>query len=148
MFVIFKVKKLWNILIFKHFSLNPKECSFNVLFFNSAHFRIRMKIINLKVASENNSDNLSNEVLVKDHIHFEKKRCPNLVSEVVAKHDIHDDWMVKLLECPICFNVPRDLPIPACSAGHIICKKCKSTVTTCPTCRRRLYNDGINSLAA
>ena len=107
-----------------------------------------MKIINHKVASENNNDNLVNEVLVKDHIHFEKKSCPNLVSEVVAKHDILDDWMVKLLECPICLNVPRDLPIPACSAGHIICKKCKSTVTTCPTCRRRLYNDGINSLAA
>ena len=107
-----------------------------------------MKIINHNVASENNNDNLVNEVVAKDHINVEKESGPNLVSEVVAKHDIHDGWMVKLLECPICFNVPRDLPIPACPAGHIICKKCKSTVTTCPTCRRRLYNDGTNSLAA
>ena len=107
-----------------------------------------MKIINHRVASENDNDNLVNEVVAKDHIHFGRESGPNLVSEVVAKHNIHDDWMVKLLECPICLNVPRDLPIPACSAGHIICKKCKSTVTSCPTCRRRLYNDGINSLAA
>ena len=56
--------------------------------------------------------------------------------------------VVKELECPICFNVPRDLPIPACPAGHIICRTCKSSVTSCPTCRRKLYYDGSNSLAA
>ena len=59
-----------------------------------------MKIINHKVASENNNDNLVNEVVAKDHIHFGRESGPKLVSEVVAKHNIHDDWMVKLLECP------------------------------------------------
>ena len=55
-----------------------------------------------------------------------------------------------MLECPVCLNIPRDLPIPACPAGHIICKSCKasSSVTSCPTCRRRLYYDGTSSLAA
>ena len=53
-----------------------------------------------------------------------------------------------MLECPVCFNVPRDLPIPQCPAGHVICKSCKASVTSCPTCRRRLYNDGTSSLAA
>ena len=53
-----------------------------------------------------------------------------------------------MLECPICFNVPRDLPVPACPAGHIICKSCRGSVTDCPTCRRRLDVDGTSSLVA
>lgn len=64
------------------------------------------------------------------------------------KHDIQDDWIEKLLECPVCFNIPRDLPIPQCPAGHIICKSCRDPVSTCTTCRRRLYQDGTSSLAA
>jgi len=72
------------------------------------------------------------------------EKCKNL-----AIYDIpHDDWLEKLLECPVCFNVPRDLPIPQCPAGHIVCKKCKSSLTNCPTCRRRMYHDGTSSLAA
>ena len=43
-----------------------------------------MKIINHNVASENNNDNLVNEVVAKDHINDEKESGPNLVSEVVA----------------------------------------------------------------
>ena len=53
-----------------------------------------------------------------------------------------------MLECPICFNVPRDLPIHQCPAGHIICKSCRPSVTSCPTCRRKLDDDGTSSLAA
>ena len=64
------------------------------------------------------------------------------------KHDIQDDWIEKILECPVCFNIPRDLPIPQCPAGHIICKTCRDPVSTCPTCRRRLFQDGTSSLAA
>ena len=60
----------------------------------------------------------------------------------------HDDWMEKLLECPICLNVPKDLPIPACPVGHIICKNCRTSVTSCPTCRRKLSQVGASSLAA
>jgi len=65
------------------------------------------------------------------------------------KHDIQDDWIVKLLECPECFNIPRELPIPQCPAGHIVCRSCKDSVqSNCPTCRRRMYHDGTSSLAA
>ena len=42
----------------------------------------------------------------------------------------------KDLECPVCFNIPREVPIPACPAGHIVCKTCKPKVKECPTCRR------------
>jgi len=66
------------------------------------------------------------------------------MSEVVSK----DDWMVKLLECPICCNVPRDLPIPQCPSGHIICNKCKGSVSNCPTCDIKMDVDGTSSLAA
>ena len=70
----------------------------------------------------------------------------NLESVVVAKHDIGDGWLASMLECPVCLKVPRDLPIPSCPAGHIICKSCRTSVTTCPTCRRVLTPDGINSV--
>ena len=52
------------------------------------------------------------------------------------------------IECPVCYNVPRDLPIPQCPAGHIVCKSCRASVADCPTCRRRLSYDCTSSLAA
>ena len=56
--------------------------------------------------------------------------------------------VASMLECPVCLKVPRDLPIPSCPAGHIICKLCRASVTSCPTCRRILSPDGTSSLAA
>ena len=52
-----------------------------------------------------------------------------------------------MLECPVCFNVPRDLPIHQCPAGHILCKSCRTLVTDCPTCRQEL-TDSTSTLAA
>ena len=51
------------------------------------------------------------------------------------------------LECPVCYKIPRDLPIPSCGSGHIVCKSCRSRVTDCPTCRGELGSN-TNSLAA
>lgn len=51
------------------------------------------------------------------------------------------------LECPVCYKIPRDLPIPCCVAGHIVCQPCRSRVTDCPTCRGRLESN-TSSLAA
>ena len=51
------------------------------------------------------------------------------------------------LECPVCYKIPRDLPIPCCVAGHIVCQPCRSKVTNCPTCRGRL-DSNTSSLAA
>ena len=42
----------------------------------------------------------------------------------------------KDLECPVCLNIPREVPIPSCPAGHIVCKTCKPKVQECPTCKR------------
>eukprot|EP00092_Neocalanus_flemingeri_P010412 GFUD01011222.1.p1 GENE.GFUD01011222.1~~GFUD01011222.1.p1 ORF type:complete len:312 (-),score=90.77 GFUD01011222.1:122-1057(-) len=52
-----------------------------------------------------------------------------------------------VVECPVCYNIPRDLPIPCCPAGHIMCKTCRGRVLHCPTCRRQL-EDNTSSLAA
>jgi len=51
------------------------------------------------------------------------------------------------LQCPVCLLIPREVPIPACPVGHIVCKDCRVNVTTCPTCRRHMLKDGTNTLA-
>ena len=50
------------------------------------------------------------------------------------------------LECPVCYKIPRDLPIPCCEVGHIVCQDCRRRVTDCPTCRGKLLSN-TNSLA-
>ena len=58
-----------------------------------------------------------------------------------------DDFRIKvqdIIECPVCFKIPRDLPIPACAAGHIVCQGCRNQVSHCPTCRRPII--GSNTL--
>jgi len=55
--------------------------------------------------------------------------------------------LASVVECPVCLMVPRDLPIPCCTAGHIICQRCRARVLHCPTCRRQL-GDNTSSLAA
>jgi len=47
----------------------------------------------------------------------------------------------KLLECPICMEVPKTHPIFQCENGHLICKSCHSKVLVCPLCRKLLGNN-------
>jgi len=51
------------------------------------------------------------------------------------------------LQCPVCLLVPRDIPIPACPVGHLVCQRCRVNVHICPTCRRLMLKDGTNTLA-
>ena len=56
------------------------------------------------------------------------------------------EQIAELLQCPVCFLLPRKLPIQSCSQGHIICHNCKPSVRFCPICRGSLmYN--TNTLA-
>ena len=41
----------------------------------------------------------------------------------------------KDIECPVCLQLPRDIPIFQCDNGHIICKDCKPRLELCPQCR-------------
>ena len=58
------------------------------------------------------------------------------------------------LECPVCLLIPREVPIPSCSNGHIICKSCRQKMSSCPTCRVSYMasctqnNSMVNSLAS
>ena len=49
------------------------------------------------------------------------------------------------LECPVCLNIPRELPIPSCPSGHFVCRPCKTRVTDCPTCRQPMPANMTNS---
>jgi len=51
------------------------------------------------------------------------------------------------LECPVCLQIPREGPVAMCPVGHLVCKDCRVNVTTCPTCRRPMLEDGTNILA-
>ena len=44
----------------------------------------------------------------------------------------------KIIECPVCLEVPKRIPIYRCDNGHISCKQCKKKLTHCPQCRIRL----------
>ena len=50
------------------------------------------------------------------------------------------------LECPVCLKIPRDLPVPSCPSGHIVCRPCKTRVTDCPTCRKPMPDNMTNSV--
>ena len=54
-----------------------------------------------------------------------------------------------VLQCPVCLETVRDLPVPCCQAGHIICKECKAnpTLLQCPTCRRRYPDEEMTNSA-
>ena len=49
------------------------------------------------------------------------------------------------LECPVCYNIPRDLPLPSCPSGHFVCRPCKTKVKDCPTCRQPMPANMTNS---
>ena len=44
----------------------------------------------------------------------------------------------EILQCPVCFLIPRELPISSCSSGHIVCRGCRRNTQKCPTCRGQL----------
>ena len=46
----------------------------------------------------------------------------------------------EIIECPVCGQIPRNFPVVACSAGHIVCGECKKDekISICPSCRRQL----------
>jgi len=50
------------------------------------------------------------------------------------------------LECPVCFIIPRELPVPCCPSGHIVCRPCKERVRDCPTCRQPMPANMTNSV--
>jgi len=40
-----------------------------------------------------------------------------------------------LVECPVCLEEPKEVPIYQCEKGHIICKGCYPKLALCPVCK-------------
>jgi len=56
-----------------------------------------------------------------------------------------------LMECPICFEIPKKAPIPCCRNGHLMCSSClgNSEIRECPACKVAMNanNHCLNTLA-
>jgi hypothetical protein len=47
-----------------------------------------------------------------------------------AKFDVKEEDMKRIVECPICFNMPRDGVMLLCINGHNVCATCKTRLET------------------
>jgi len=59
----------------------------------------------------------------------------------------YEDLVKKLrdkVECPVCFAIPKEAPVPVCPNGHVVCVKCVRK--KCPTCRVKMEH-GRSTLA-
>ena len=54
---------------------------------------------------------------------------------IQSSEELRDD-----LECPVCLQIPKSVPIYQCEAGHIHCKKCHPQLQDCPVCRGPIGN--------
>ena len=70
-----------------------------------------------------------------------------LTSKKYLKKMAANDSFSDELQCPVCLLVPREIPIPACPVGHLVCQRCRVNVNICPTCRRPMLKNGTNTLA-
>ena len=66
------------------------------------------------------------------------------------------DKVHELIQCSVCYIIPRVLPLAGCTSGqyqkiqdsiknlyvcvvgHVICQGCRTRVLSCPVCRRRI----------
>jgi len=60
-------------------------------------------------------------------------------NESKDKFSIPSDLLKPLLECPVCLEIIRTVPINNCSNGHICCNTCLSKLKedVCPTCKSK-----------
>jgi len=68
-----------------------------------------------------------------------KQELSNSTSEQAVLTTKYDSLVTKMqakVECPVCFDVPKQAPVPVCPNGHVVCQGCKRDL--CPTCRVRM----------
>ena len=46
-----------------------------------------------------------------------------------------EGYLRDLLECPICTETIKSVPVYQCANGHVICKDCIEKLNNCPICR-------------
>ena len=45
------------------------------------------------------------------------------------------EYIRDLLECPVCMDTIKSVPVYQCTNGHVICKDCIEKLNNCPICR-------------
>ena len=51
------------------------------------------------------------------------------------QNSITDEYIRDLLECPVCMETIKSVPVYQCANGHVICKICIEKLSNCPICR-------------
>ena len=46
-----------------------------------------------------------------------------------------EEYVMSLLECPVCMEPIKSPPIHQCTNGHLLCKDCIAKLESCPICR-------------
>ena len=46
-----------------------------------------------------------------------------------------EKYLRDLLECPVCLETIKSVPVYQCTNGHVICKDCIRKLNDCPICR-------------
>ena len=46
-----------------------------------------------------------------------------------------EEYIRDLLECPVCMELIKSVPVYQCANGHVICKDCIEKLNNCPICR-------------
>ena len=46
-----------------------------------------------------------------------------------------EEYIRNLLECPVCMETIKSVPVYQCANGHVICKDCIAKLNKCPICR-------------
>ena len=46
-----------------------------------------------------------------------------------------EEYLRELLECPVCMETIKSVPVYQCTNGHVICKGCIEKLNNCPICR-------------
>ena len=85
-------------------------------------------------------------IMIHTHI-YAKLTCTLMISEWYSVTQIFgvrmasfQEQVEELMECPVCFKIPRRMPIECCRFGHLVCEDCRPKVESCPTCRGGYLN--------
>ena len=54
---------------------------------------------------------------------------------ITYHYSITDEYIRELLECPVCKETIKSVPVYQCNNGHVICKECIKELNNCPICR-------------
>ena len=47
------------------------------------------------------------------------------------------------VKCLVCLHFPRDVPVPCCGSGHIICQACRRNTSFCPKCKQKINGTSL-----